>query len=272
MITSKELDDNTGLYYYGARYYDPVVSSWLSVDPMADKYTSWSPYNYTMNNPIKFTDPTGNGVEGDIYNMNGVHIGNDGKEDNKVYVKLTTNNTQMSQTDALIATTMASTTTGVSSTIDITRSTGITHDEFVQYSANVYNEAKDQSYSEKEKVGSAINNRKDGHSLGGTWTETLDRIMSSKDSHAAKMDPSRVSPNSTDVLPGTTSVKLKDVKTGNYQNFINASTTDRSNNSKMRDATKAAINGLIGPDKANKATEWRGRGSYNKFGKEGSFI
>ena len=57
------------------------------------------------------------------------------------------------------------------------------------------------NYSEKEKVGSAINNRKDGHSLGGTWTETLDRIMSSKDSHAAKMDPSRVSPNSTDVLP-----------------------------------------------------------------------
>ena len=95
--------------------------------------------------------------------------------------------------------------------------------------------------------------------------------MRSKDSHSAKMDPSRVAPNNTDVLPGTTSVLLRNIRTGNYQDFINASNTDRGSNSNMRNSVKATINGLLGSDKVNKATEWRGRRTHNKFGKEGSF-
>jgi len=58
-FTGKELDDDTGLYYYGARYYDPRVSQFLSVDPLADKYAAWSPYTYTLNNPVRFVDPDG---------------------------------------------------------------------------------------------------------------------------------------------------------------------------------------------------------------------
>ncbi|MAN26629.1 MAG: hypothetical protein CMH15_07590 [Mesonia sp.] len=48
---------------YGARYYDPKWSVWLSVDPMAEEYPGWSPYNYTLQNPVKFVDPTGMVVE-----------------------------------------------------------------------------------------------------------------------------------------------------------------------------------------------------------------
>jgi hypothetical protein len=63
-----------------------VVQWFYGVDPLAGKYPSWSPYTYTLNNPIKFTDPTGMSVEGDYYNSKGVKIGNDGKADNKLYV------------------------------------------------------------------------------------------------------------------------------------------------------------------------------------------
>jgi len=59
LYNGKELDSETGLYYYGARYYDPVTSIWASVDPMAGKYTGWSPYNYTLLNPLINTDPSG---------------------------------------------------------------------------------------------------------------------------------------------------------------------------------------------------------------------
>lgn|GEM_PF-3498725 len=58
----KELDEATQLYYYGARYYDPKLSIWLSVDPLAEKYPSVSPYAYALNNPVKFVDPDGRDV------------------------------------------------------------------------------------------------------------------------------------------------------------------------------------------------------------------
>jgi RHS repeat-associated protein len=58
-FNGKELDEETGFYYYGARYYDPRISIWLSTDPKAEKYPSYSPYNYCLNNPILFIDPDG---------------------------------------------------------------------------------------------------------------------------------------------------------------------------------------------------------------------
>ena len=58
-FNGKELDEETGLYYYGARYYDPRVSIWLSVDPMAEKGPEYSSYCYSFNNPINLTDPDG---------------------------------------------------------------------------------------------------------------------------------------------------------------------------------------------------------------------
>jgi len=58
-FNAKELDNETGLYYYGARYYDPKVSTWLSADPLAEKYPSLSPYVYAADNPVIYTDPDG---------------------------------------------------------------------------------------------------------------------------------------------------------------------------------------------------------------------
>nr|WP_319024093.1 RHS repeat-associated core domain-containing protein [Treponema denticola] len=77
-FTGKELDEETGLYYYGARYLDPKYSRWLSGDPALNDYipkagadTSKLPnggayncfnfavFGYGNNNPIKYNDPTG---------------------------------------------------------------------------------------------------------------------------------------------------------------------------------------------------------------------
>ena len=50
----------TGFSYFGARYYDSDLSGlFLSVDPMADKYPSISPYAYCAWNPVKLVDPNG---------------------------------------------------------------------------------------------------------------------------------------------------------------------------------------------------------------------
>ncbi|GHT17518.1 hypothetical protein FACS189429_1780 [Bacteroidia bacterium] len=59
LFNAKELDEETGLYYYGARYYDPRVSLWLSADPKAYFTPHESPYCAMGNNPIYYTDPGG---------------------------------------------------------------------------------------------------------------------------------------------------------------------------------------------------------------------
>ena len=69
-FTSKELDEETGLYYHGARYYEPTISRWMSADPAGFALSNpnrsgysiieaanW--YSYVSNNPVIYVDPTG---------------------------------------------------------------------------------------------------------------------------------------------------------------------------------------------------------------------
>ena len=62
LFTSKELDTNTDMYYYGARYYDPFFSRFTQPDPfIQDIYNpqDLNRYSYVRNNPYKYVDPTG---------------------------------------------------------------------------------------------------------------------------------------------------------------------------------------------------------------------
>ena len=87
-FTGKEMDEETGLYYYGARYLDPKYSRWLSGDPALGDYIPKAPiddeakkhnenlpgmggvyntvnlhlYHYAGNNPVKYTDPDGKDI------------------------------------------------------------------------------------------------------------------------------------------------------------------------------------------------------------------
>jgi RHS repeat-associated protein len=67
--TGKELDTAgaLGWFYFGARFFDPEIGRFLSIDPLADKFLGWSPYVYSLNNPTKYTDPDGKSPYG-VYN------------------------------------------------------------------------------------------------------------------------------------------------------------------------------------------------------------
>ena len=74
-FSAKELDEETGLYYYGARYLDPRMSRWISADPAMNtgeyfsnpdagmggiyNHVNFNLYHYAGNNPINYTDPDG---------------------------------------------------------------------------------------------------------------------------------------------------------------------------------------------------------------------
>lgn len=63
LFNGKEYDEETGRYYYGARYYDPRISLWIGVDPLAGKYPNMSSYNYCADNPVLLIDPSGKIIE-----------------------------------------------------------------------------------------------------------------------------------------------------------------------------------------------------------------
>ena len=74
LFNGKERDEETGLYYYGARYYDPWSAVWSGVDPMWVKYPNISPFVYCDNNPVIYVDPTGEAPTGWVRTESGAYV------------------------------------------------------------------------------------------------------------------------------------------------------------------------------------------------------
>ncbi len=62
LFNAKEFDEETGLYYYGARYYDSRLSLWISTDALQEKYPQHTSYLYVGSNPVNAIDPDGHKI------------------------------------------------------------------------------------------------------------------------------------------------------------------------------------------------------------------
>jgi len=85
LYNSKELNIDHALNWsdYGARFYDACVGRWSSVDPLAEKYIGYSPNNYVLNNPLRFIDPDGMDVWGDLFRLQSKVRNNQYEEERK---------------------------------------------------------------------------------------------------------------------------------------------------------------------------------------------
>ncbi|WP_158531201.1 RHS repeat domain-containing protein [Algoriphagus chordae] len=116
-------DQNLNIYDFHARGYDPVVGRTLQIDPGSESYYPNSPYSWVMNNPLKFVDPSG--MFADYYDSDGNHLGNDGEDDDKVYVTSSVTKNE----DGIV--------TSSEGALDL----GITHTEFRKQASTVYGES-----------------------------------------------------------------------------------------------------------------------------------
>ena len=163
LYNGKELDQDFGLdwYHYGARMYDTAIGIFTGVDPLADEFTPISPYVYTFNNPIKLIDPDGQAPAppGDYYDEKGNHLGNDGINDNKVFLTTQGNfnsfmngNSGVKQAIGLQAT---STHIGTKNDFGLIQLTGMGN-------SNITNQGNEDSYSYNDSKGNKVAKGKHG--------------------------------------------------------------------------------------------------------------
>jgi hypothetical protein len=196
-----------------------------------------------MNNPIKFTDPTGNGTEGDIYSRTGVHLGTDGRDDNRVFISDGNEQLTEDQASFLIDGHDFLGTWG-----NVQNGAGLTelfvgHDAFQLLAAIAYGEGSTANNSnEMYGIASAVVNNNNVRGANANLSNTITEIANASNDGNAR-----------------------------FTAFTNASLGDRNNSGGMTTANAAAVNALTGGrDYSNGATGWDGRDLIN-LNRDGSF-